>query len=183
MTFEPDPTPVPQAEIDSALARIEREPSVESKVVDLMAALKESLSPGAPEKAAEIVEAAMPTPDIALAGGALMTLTAIMAAVVTPDDVPPPGVFVEQLESPRDTKGWTVARKDGIETFTATDGNAYVRAAAGEEADVIVNFTRIPGMTPMRLVRADESSTVRRAERKRRREERELRKRGYDVPS
>jgi hypothetical protein len=106
---------------------------------------------------------------------------AMLAAPVEAVIEPPPGVFVEQLESPRDTKGWTATRKDGIETFTALDGSAYVRAAPGEEADVIVNFTRIPGMIPMRLVRAGESSTVRRAEKKKRREERELRKRGYDA--
>lgn len=103
--------------------------------------------------------------------------------------VAPPAEVVETiggpvivLESPRDTSGWLVARKDGIETFTRPgDDFGYVRARPDEEADLIVNFTRIPGMTSMRLVRSDESSTVRRAERKRRREERELRKRGYDV--
>jgi len=87
------------------------------------------------------------------------------------------------IESGPATKGWWTARKDGIETFTAPDGIAYVRARPDEDADVIVNFTRIPGMTPMRLVRADESSTVKRAARKKRRENAELRKRGYDVPS
>jgi len=86
-----------------------------------------------------------------------------------------------QIESPEGTRGWTHARKDGIETFTAPDATVYVRARSEEEADVIVSFTRIRGMTPMRLVRADASTTVKRAERKARREKRELQRRGYDV--
>jgi hypothetical protein len=79
------------------------------------------------------------------------------------------------------TREWKVARQDGIETFTRPDGRAYVRARPDEEADVIVHFDRIPGMTPMRLIERGDSATVRRAERKARREARELRKRGYDV--
>lgn len=148
--FEPDPTPVPQAEIESALKRLDEAEAIEttSKVIDLMAALKESLSPGAPEQAAEVIE-----------------------------DAAGP----QQLVSPRDMKGWTAARKDGIETFTAPDGFVYVRARTGEDADVIVSFTRTPGLGPMRLVLADESISVKSAARKRRRDERELRNRGYDV--
>lgn len=88
---------------------------------------------------------------------------------------------VVTLQSPAHTSGWTVSRKDGIETFTSNDGVQYVRANAGEEADVIVTFTRIAGMFPLRLVRADQSTAVKRAARKKRREEREMRKRGYDV--
>lgn len=147
-----------------------------------------------------------PTPDIGLAGGALMTVLSLAAAVVGPnaefappeelkiteaDNVPcdaaleqnPIETVAKVIETGLATKGWTVARKDGIETFTATDGIAYVRARPDEDADVIVRFTRIPGMTDMRLVRSDESSTVKRAARKRRRENAELRRRGYDVPS
>ena len=85
------------------------------------------------------------------------------------------------LVSPNDTVGWTAQWKDGIETFTAPDGTAYVRTRNDEEADLIVTFPRTRGMTDMRLVRADQSTTVARAARKKRREERELRKRGYDV--
>ena len=116
--MNPDPTPVPQAEIDSALARID--------------------------------------------------------AVVVPDEA-------LTLQSPIDTKGWTVKRQDGIETFVNTHGTEFVRARPDEDADVIVVFTRTRGMTPLRLIERGESATVRRAERKKRREERELRKRGYDV--
>jgi hypothetical protein len=110
--------------------------------------------------------AAMPTPDIALAGAA------IMAAEV--DETP-------VLVSPKDTVGWRAARKDGIETFTSPDNIDYVRTRSDEEADLIITFPRTRGMTDMRLVRADQSTTVARAARKKRREERELRKRGYDV--
>lgn len=88
---------------------------------------------------------------------------------------------VVTLRSPEHTSGWTATRKDGIETFVSHDGLQYVRANAGEEADVIIAFTRIPGLLPLRLVRADQSTKVKRAARKKRREERELRKRGYDV--
>lgn len=88
---------------------------------------------------------------------------------------------VRRIGSPQDTSGWRVERRDGIETFIAPDDVPYVRARLGEDADVIVSFTRIPGMMDMALVEASESATVKRAARKKRREQAELRKRGYDV--
>ena len=60
------------------------------------------------------------------------------------------------IESGLATKPWTATRKDGIETFTSTDNIDYVRARPDEDADVIVGFARLRGMTPLRLVRADE---------------------------
>lgn len=122
-----------------------------SKVIDLMAALKESLSPGAPEKAAEMIVGVGPDAD------------------------------AERVTSPDDTTGWLTERVDGIETFTATDGEKFVRARAAEAADVIVVFTRTPGLSPLRLVSTESSQAVKAAARKKRREERELRKRGYTV--
>lgn len=103
-----------------------------------------------------------------------------------PPEPPTPEVFdldanAERIVSPEDTKGWRAARVDGTETFTTPEGDAYVRARTGEAADVIVSFTRTLGLTPMRLVASAESQTVKAAARKKRREERELRKRGYDV--
>lgn len=95
-------------------------------------------------------------------------------AVVVPDET-------LTLQSPIDTKGWVVTRQDGIETFTNPHGTAFARARPDEDADVIVVFTRTRGMTPLRLIERGESATVRRAERKKRRENAELRKRGYDV--
>lgn len=78
-------------------------------------------------------------------------------------------------------KGWTPSRKDGIETFTSPGGELYVRARPDEDADVIVSFPNTRGLSPLHLVLAGESATVKRAERKKRRELRELRRRGYDV--
>ena len=78
-------------------------------------------------------------------------------------------------------KGWTPSRKDGIETFIAPDGDAFVRCGPNEEADVVVSFPKTRGLAPMRLIAVGESAKVRRAARKKRREERELRRRGYDV--
>lgn len=117
---------------------------------------------------------------------ALASIEAVEVPTPTTVDVSTTVVGADEtrfITSGPQTTGWWTARKDGIETFTAPDNVVYVRARPDEDADVIVRFTRIPGMTPMRLVRADESSTVKRAERKKRRELRELRKRGYDVPS
>lgn len=95
-------------------------------------------------------------------------------------------VTARVIESPRDTGGWVVRRvippggQDGIETFTTPEGVAYVRGTP-EDADVIVDFTRIAGMQRLYLVLASESSTVKRAEKKGRRAQRALRARGYDV--
>lgn len=86
------------------------------------------------------------------------------------------------LESPRDTKAWTVSRQDGIETFLSPDNKEYVRAQRDEEPDLIVHFTRLTGMTAMRLVLSEFSYTVKAQNRKARRERRELRARGYDAP-
>lgn len=90
---------------------------------------------------------------------------------------------IEQFESPRDTPGWVRGREDGIETFTGPDGRVWTRAQTGEPEDAIVTFTgpRSRGMTPMRLVLAEFSYALKGAATRKRREERELRKRGYDV--
>lgn len=145
--MEPDRTPVPMAEIEAALARVEQ------------------------PDANCVTEA---NGDCVAPGPCMHTPPEVIGVDMAADEP-------EQIASPEGTKGWTHARKDGIETFTATDGTAYVRARPDEEADVIVSFSRIRGMTPMRLVRSDQSTTVRRAARKARREAAELRKRGYDV--
>jgi len=109
-------------------------------------------------------------------------------------DLPPadesPSDDTQRLSSPADTKGWTMTRQDGIETFTApgvdgavdgAEGVAYVRARTGEAPDLIVTFTRTLGLQQLWLVRADRSTTVRRATLRARREKRALRARGYDV--
>lgn len=132
MNMEPDRTPVPQAEIDSALARIDAQIALEG------ATASETLSD-------------------------------------------PAVIEWEAIQSGDATREWKTSRQDGIETFTRPDGRAYVRCGPAEEADVLIHFDRIPGMTPMRLIERGDSAKVRRAERKKRREERELRRRGYDV--
>lgn len=86
------------------------------------------------------------------------------------------------LNSPVDTRDWTVSRQDGIETFLSPDNKEYVRAQKDEEPDLIVHFTRLTGMTAMRLVLSEFSYTVKAQNRKARRERRELRARGYDAP-
>ena len=105
-------------------------------------------------------------------------------------DLPPadesPSDDIQRLSSPADTKGWMMTRQDGIETFTApgvdgAEGVAYVRARIGEAPDLIVTFTRTLGLQQLWLVRADRSTTVRRATLRARREKRALRARGYDV--
>lgn len=149
--FEPDPTPVPQAEIESALARIE-----------------------APQTAGDVLQGSA-VPGLPLTSGEGSTPSAVALIEIGE-------ASAQRLTSPVDTVGWRAARSaDGIETFTAPNGQSYVRARPDEDADVIVSFTRTRGMSDMRLVLAGESATVRRAEKKKRREERELRKRGYDV--
>lgn len=88
---------------------------------------------------------------------------------------------IEVVECPAETGGWQVYRAESIEYFETPAGLVYVRARLNEEPDLIVRFTRITPMPPLRLVLASGSINVRRAERKARREKRELRARGYDV--
>lgn len=143
-----------------------------SKVIDLMLALKESLSPGAPEKAAEVVALKIePEDNVPCDADAEAATQQIESGEAT----------AQRLNSPVDTVGWRATRVDGIETFTAPNGQAYVRARPDEDADVIVTFKRILGMTDLRLIDRSESATVKRAARKKRREDAELRRRGYDV--
>ena len=69
-------------------------------------------------------------------------------------------------------------REHGLEIFTAESGEQYVRAQAGEEPDVVYT-PRTRGLAPIRLMRRENSRTLRLLERRLRREERELAKRGY----
>lgn len=107
--------------------------------------------------------------------------TAISLPLIVAHEIEAGAATATNLSSPLETHGWRVERRDGIETFIAPDDTDYVRARPDEDADVIVHFTRIPGITDMRLVEASESATVKRAARKKRREQRALRARGYDV--
>ena len=66
----------------------------------------------------------------------------------------------------------------GVEIFTAAGGEQYVRAQPHEEPDLIVTMRR-RGLPVMRLMRRENSRALRRVERRLRREERELAKRGY----
>src|SRR6266403_739850 len=92
-----------------------------SKVIDLMAALKESLSPGAPEKAAEVIEGVATKCDVRpdpIPEGAFETLPDVY---ITGDGAiieVPPATFVDVsqividadetrfIESGPATKGW-----------------------------------------------------------------------------
>lgn len=107
--------------------------------------------------------------------------TGVSEAEMAAHEIVTGAATARHLTSPLETHGWRVERRDGIETFLAPDDTAYVRARVGEDADVIVSFLRIPGISDLLLVEASESATVKRAARKRRREQRALRARGYDV--
>lgn len=92
-----------------------------------------------------------------------------------------PASRVLELTSPRDTKHWTPSRVSGIEHFTAPNGLEYVRCAPNEAPDVVVSFARTPGLAAMHLRLAEQSRVVRRIERRQRKQNRELKRRGYDV--
>lgn len=85
------------------------------------------------------------------------------------------------LRSPEDTVGWTPTRIAGREGWRDVDGVEWVRARNDETPEITVVFTQHRGLPPVRLVRADASRDVKRAERKARREARALRVRGYDA--
>ena len=74
--------------------------------------------------------------------------------------------------------GWTSVREDGIELFISPDGVRYTRARSDETPAIVIQM-RTCGVPPLMLVRADGSSTVRRVERKLKRERRERKARGY----
>lgn len=86
--------------------------------------------------------------------------------------------LVLELQSPADTKSWVSARVGVLEVFITKEGTQYTRAAAGEDADAEVRFSRILGLAPMRLRLVENSRVVRRQERRTRRANRELRRRG-----
>lgn len=78
------------------------------------------------------------------------------------------------------SKGWAISRHLGIEVFTSPSGTEYVRAIKAEPADAIIQ-PKTRGLSEIRLRLAAESTTIKKAERKDRKEKRELRARGYDV--
>lgn len=78
------------------------------------------------------------------------------------------------------SKGWTITRHLGIEVFTSPSGTEYVRATKGETPDAIIR-PKTRGLSEVQLRLAADSATVKRADRKDRKQKRELRERGYDV--
>lgn len=83
-----------------------------------------------------------------------------------------------ELRSPADTKGFVPTTVDAVEAWRDPNGTVWVRARSDEPAELQITF-RVPGVAPLRLVRSGQSKTVKTAQRKARRAQRELRKRGY----
>jgi hypothetical protein len=90
-----------------------------------------------------------------------------------------PSVLPTTLRCPEDTGGWVLTKVAGQEAWTDELGVTWVRASESETPEIVVVFTRHPGLQPRGLVRADASRSVRRAQRKARREARALKVRGY----
>jgi len=85
---------------------------------------------------------------------------------------------VLELQSPRDTKGWTLRRLGDVEVFADLNGVEYTRCSGTELPDAIVTFTKTAGLPAMNLRLVSESRVIRRVQRRERKAARELSKRG-----
>ena len=90
-----------------------------------------------------------------------------------------PGIAVPMLKSPDDTRAWKPITVAGNPAYVDPQGVTWVRARDDEQPQLVIVFTRVPGMRPLPLVPASTSGTVARSERKARRQQRELARRGY----
>lgn len=100
-------------------------------------------------------------------------------AVPTPAPTPAEPRVVECPSAT--TRAWKRERAHGVETYRDPAGTVWVPVIEGEPAEIVVVFTKIPGLPPARYARAENSWRLRGAEKRARRKQRELRRRGYDA--
>ncbi len=85
--------------------------------------------------------------------------------------------MVDMLKCPEQTKGWVSSTRHDLEIFTTPVGLEYTRCSPSETADIVVEFTKIAGLEPVSLKLIAGSKLVKRAVKKQRKLDKQLRQR------
>ena len=83
-------------------------------------------------------------------------------------------VVLETFRSPEDTRTWKLTRRANADAFVLPDGRVFTGVERGEPPEAVVVFTKIRGLAPAGLVRADRAMTIKKAETRERRKQRAI---------